>query len=61
MMILNQEELIEYLGISKSSLRTNFPKLCQKQLEKGRLIRKRGKGDSAIYEIEKVNPKIVDK
>lgn len=61
MMILNQEELIEYLGISKSSLKTNFPKLCQKQLEKGRLIRKRGKGDSAIYEIETVNPQIVDK
>ena len=61
MMILNQEELIEYLGISKSSLKTNFPKLCQKQLEKGRLIRKRGKGDSAIYEIETVIPKKVDK
>lgn len=61
MMILNQEELIEYLGISKSSLKTNFPKLCQKQLEKGRLIRKRGKGDSAIYEIETVVPQTVDK
>lgn len=61
MMILNQEELIEYLGISKSSLKTNFPKLCQKQLEKGRLIRKRGKGDSAIYEIETVIPQTVDK
>lgn len=61
MMILNQEELIEYLGISKSSLKTNFPKLCQKQLEKGRLIRKRGKGDSSIYEIETVVPQTVDK
>lgn len=60
-MTLNQEELIEYLGISKSSLKTNFPKLCQKQLEKGRLIRKRGKGDSAIYEIETVVPQTVDK
>ena len=61
MMILNQEELLEFLGISKSTLKTNFPKLCQKQLEKGRLIRKRGKGDTAVYEIESVIPQTVDK
>lgn len=61
MMILNQKELLEFLGISKSTLKTNFPKLCQKQLEKGRLIRKRGKGDTAIYEIETVTPQIVNK
>ena len=61
MMILNQEEILEFLGISKSTLKTNFPKLCQKQLEKGRLIKKRGKGDSAIYEIETVIPQFVDK
>ena len=61
MMTFNQEELIEYLGISKSSLKTNFPKLCQKQLEQGRLIRKRGKGNTAIYEIETVTPQKVDK
>lgn len=61
MMTFNQEELIEYLGISKSSLKTNFPKLCQKQLEKGRLITKRGKGDTAIYEIKNVDPQFVDK
>lgn len=61
MMILNQKELLEFLGISKSTLKTNFPKLCQKQLEKGRLIRKRGKGDTAVYEIETVTPQIVNK
>ena len=61
MMILNQKELLEFLGISKSTLKTNFPKLCQKQLEKGRLIKKRGKGDTAIYEIETVTPQIVNK
>lgn len=61
MMILNQKELLEFLGISKSTLKTNFPKLCQKQLEKGRLIRKRGKGDTAIYEIETVTPQTVNK
>ena len=61
MMILNQEELLEFLGISKSSLKTNFPKLCQKQLEQGRLIKKRGKGDTAIYEIETVEPQKIDK
>lgn len=61
MMILNQEELLEFLGISKSTLKTNFPKLCQKQLEKGRLIRKRGKGDTATYEIETVTPQTVNK
>lgn len=61
MMTLNQEELIQFLGISKSTLKTNFPKLCQKQLEQGRLIRKRGKGDTAMYEIETVAPQKVDK
>lgn len=61
MMILNQEELLKFLGISKSSLKTNFPKLCQKQLEQGRLIKKRGKGDTAIYEIEIVEPQKIDK
>ena len=61
MMTFNQEQLIEYLGISKSSLKTNFPKLCQKQLEKGRLITKRGKGDTAIYEVENVAPQFIDK
>ena len=61
MMIFNEAEILAYLGISKSTLRTNFPKLCQKQLEQGRLIRKRGKGDTAIYEIESVEPQLIDK
>lgn len=55
-MELNQTELIEYFQTTLSTIKTNFPKFKAKQLEKGYLITKRGKGDTAIYEIEKVQP-----
>lgn len=59
-MELNQNELIEYFGTTLSTIKTNFPKFKAKQLEKGYLITKRGKGDTAIYEVEKVTPEKID-
>lgn len=42
-------------------IETNFPKFCSKQLSKGYLITKRGKGNKAQYDIEKVEPQLKDK
>lgn len=59
MLEMNLTELAKYFQISISTIKTNFPKFKSKQLEKGYLITKRGKGDSAIYEIEKVEPNYI--
>ena len=61
MKTFNRNELIKYFGVSESMIKTNFPLFCSKQLAKGYQITKRGKGDSAIYEVEKVKPQIIDK
>lgn len=61
MQTFNRNELIEYFGVSESMIKTNFPLFCSKQLSKGYQITKRGKGDSAIYEVEKVQPQNIDK
>lgn len=61
MKTFNRNELIKYFGVSESMIKTNFPLFCSKQLAKGYQITKRGKGDSAIYEVEKVEPQIIDK
>lgn len=61
MQTMNKKELIEFFSVSESLIKTNFPTFCVNQLKKGYLITKRGKGESAIYEIEKVEPRIVDK
>lgn len=58
---MTQEEIMNYFNVSESYLRTNFPKFCQKQLKQGFLITKRGKYPNAIYEIEKVTPKEVER
>ena len=59
MLEMNLTELAKYFQISISTIKTNFPKFKSKQLEKGYLITKRGKGDNAIYEIEKVSPQYI--
>lgn len=61
MKIFNQNELIQYFNVSESVIKTNFPLFCSKQLAKGYHITKRGKGKTAIYEVEKVNPQQVSK
>lgn len=59
MLEMNINELATYFQVSISTLKSNFPKFKSKQLEKGYLITKRGKGESAIYEIEKVEPNYI--
>lgn len=61
MLILNRNELIEYFKVSESMIKTNFPLFCARQLEKGYQITKRGKGEKAVYEVEKVEPQKKDK
>lgn len=60
MKTFTQQELIEFFGTTESYVKTNFPKLAVKQLSKGYLITKRGKGTNALYDVEKVEPQIVD-
>ena len=57
----NKDELIKYFRVSESMIKTNFPLFCSKQLAKGYQITKRGRGDSAVYDVEKVVPQNVDK
>lgn len=61
MKTFNRNELIKYFGVSESMIKTNFPLFCSKQLAKGYQITKRGRGDSAVYEVEKVSPQNIDK
>ena len=58
---MTKQELINYFGVSKSTIDTNFPVFCQKQLAKGFLITRIGVGAKANYTVEKVEPQIVDK
>ena len=57
----NKDELIKYFKVSESMIKTNFPLFCSKQLAKGYQITKRGRGDLAVYDVEKVIPQNVDK
>lgn len=61
MITLNKQELINYFGVSESTINTNFPKFCMKQLAKGYQITKRGKGNNAMFDIEQVEPQHKDK
>lgn len=56
-----KQALADYLQVSFSAVDTNFPKLAAAQLAKGFLITRRGKGANTIYEVEKVEPRIVNK
>lgn len=58
---MNKQELCQAFGTTESVIDTNFPKFAKKQLERGFLITKTGKGKNANYEISKVKPQIVDK
>lgn len=56
MALLTAQELSQELSIGLSSILTNFPKVCSKQLAKGILITKEGKGQNAKYSYSFVEP-----
>lgn len=56
----NQQELADYLGTTLCMVQTNFPQVKARALRNGYLITKRGKGSSAIYEVETTIPQNVD-
>lgn len=58
---MNKFELMELFQVSQSTIDTNFPTFAVKQLAKGKLITKIGKGQNAEYYVEDVEPQIVDK
>lgn len=58
---MTKQELIEYFDTTESVVSTNFPKFAAAQLKKGFLITKRGKGATAVYDVEKVEPQVKDK
>ena len=53
---MNAQELADFLQTTLCMVKTNFPKVKNKALKNGYLITKRGIGDKAIYEVEKVIP-----
>lgn len=58
---MTKQELCDILHTTKSQIETNFPLLCKKWLEKGYLITKEGRGDSAVYSITKTEPQVLEK
>lgn len=58
---MTKEELSKYFNVSMTTLNTNFPLFCKKQLEKGYLITREGLGKNAVYTIQKVEKQKVDK
>lgn len=44
-----REQFMEKFQVSKSSIDTNFPKLCANLLKKGFKVTKIGKGLKALY------------
>lgn len=58
---MTRQELINYFGISESTIKTNFPKFAQKQLEKGILVTRIGKGEATQYFVEQVEPAEINK
>lgn len=61
MIKLNRQEFLKHFNIAESTLNTNFPRFCQKQLQKGCRITRQGKGTTAIFIVEEVEPQIVNK
>ena len=57
----NQQELAQFFQTTLSVIKTNFPTLKQRALKQGYSINKRGKGDTAIYEVERIVPQTIDK
>lgn len=58
---MDKYELAKYINTTVGMVETNFPLLCSKNLAKGYLITKTGKGETADYTIQEVEPQIVDK
>ncbi len=59
-MEFNKQELAKYFGTTLTTIENTFPTFKSRMLAKGFLITKRGKGATAIYEVEKVEPQKVD-
>lgn len=53
---MNKYELAKYINTTVGMVETNFPLLCSKNLAKGYLITKTGKGETADYTIQEVEP-----
>lgn len=60
MTIQGKQALADYLGYSYSMVDTQFPTVARKCLANGIKISRIGRGANTIYEIEKVEPQIVD-
>ena len=56
----NQQELADFFQTTLCMVKTNFPKVKARALKNGYLIRKIGKGDNAIYQVEETEPQQVD-
>lgn len=46
------QELAEFLNVSINTLRYSFPRTQKNFLKRGILIKKRGRGESALYSVE---------
>lgn len=57
---MNKEELAKYLNTTVCMVETNFPKVKARALKQGKKIIKEGKGNSAVYTIEKTEPQNVN-
>lgn len=58
---MTKQELIDYFGVSPSTVNTNFPMFCKNQLKRGFLITREGIGAKANYTVERVEKQDVDK
>lgn len=58
---MTKQELIDYFGVSPSTINTNFPMFCKNQLKRGFLITREGIGPKANYTVERVEKQDVDK
>lgn len=58
---MTKQELIDYFGVSPSTVNTNFPLFCKNQLKRGFLITREGIGAKANYTVERVEKQDVDK
>ena len=58
---MNKQELCELFGTTQSVIETNFPSFAVRQLKRGFLITRTGKGDNVDYTVTKTIPQTVDK
>lgn len=57
---MNKQELVNFFHTTESNVSTNFPKFAARQMAKGWKITKIGVGAKADYQVEQVEPQIVD-